>query len=301
MRQFSLHILLKPILAVFLLSGWTYISLILLDVRTIKTKMLVHTQLQKENNIPKRQFLYLAGRIEEMKQKIMGLEEADREIEKMVNLGNSNGPKHLMGVGGSDPGLLQPDYSEFNTHQEPVQFIPHFLDDINHKINVKDVMGTEDEPSLPKEKCQDKEESVYSKGSLNNGDRVKIQKHLKAIANELGIDPRLALSMAKVESGYNPSLVSPRGAVGVLQVIPQFVRPDYGITREMLFDPQINIRVGLSRMKSLLNRFDYDLDLSLAAYNAGASRVVKAGYRIPSIEETEAYVRKVKEIMENEV
>ena len=106
--------------------------------------------------------------------------------------------------------------------------------------------------------------------------------------------------MAKVKSGYDPSLVSPRGAIGVLQVMPQFVSEDYGITREMLFDPQINIRVGLSRMKSLLNRFDYDLDLSLTAYNAGASRVVKAGYRIPPIKETEAYVRKVKEIMENE-
>ncbi|MBW1888578.1 MAG: lytic transglycosylase domain-containing protein [Deltaproteobacteria bacterium] len=117
----------------------------------------------------------------------------------------------------------------------------------------------------------------------------------------MGIDPRLALSMAKVESGYDPGLVSPKGAVGVLQVMPQFVSPDYGITREMLFDPHINIRVGLSQMKSLLNRFDHDLDLSLAAYNAGASRVVKAGYRIPSIKETEAYVKKVKEIMENEI
>ena len=69
----------------------------------------------------------------------------------------------------------------------------------------------------------------------------------------------------------------------------------------MLFDPQVNIIIGLSWMKSLLHRFDQNLDLSLAAYNAGASRVVKAGYRIPSIKETQAYVRKVKnEIMKHE-
>ena len=142
---------------------------------------------------------------------------------------------------------------------------------------------------------------IVWKDNANNGDREKIRKHLKEIAIELGIDPRLAFSMAKVESGYDPGLVSPKGAVGVLQVMPQFVSPDYGITEEMLFDPHINIRVGLSQMKSLLNRFGHDLDLSLAAYNAGASRVVKAGYRIPSIKETEAYVRKVKKIMENEV
>jgi hypothetical protein len=129
----------------------------------------------------------------------------------------------------------------------------------------------------------------------------KIRNQIKTIAIELGLEPGLALSMAKVESGYDPKKVSPKGAVGVLQVMPKLAKHDFGITREMLFDPQINIIIGLSWMKSLLKRFGQNLDLSLAAYNAGASRVVKAGYRVPRIKETQAYVRKVKEHMENEV
>jgi len=118
---------------------------------------------------------------------------------------------------------------------------------------------------------------------------------------ELGIDPRLALGMAKVESQYNPKSISPKGAVGVLQVMPQFAWHDFKVTREMLFDPQMNIRVGLSWMKLLLDRFGQDLDLSLAAYNAGASRVVRAGYKIPPIKETQDYVEKVKARMKNEI
>jgi len=107
--------------------------------------------------------------------------------------------------------------------------------------------------------------------------------------------------MAKVESKYDPKVVSPKGAVGVLQVMPQFAWHDFRVTKEMLFDPQMNIRVGLSRMKLLLDRFEQDLDLSLAAYNAGASRVVKADYKIPPIKETQDYVRKAKETMKNEI
>lgn len=301
MKQFSFPIFLKPILFIFLLSYGTYIGLVLLDLRTIKTQMPRLAQVHKENNIQKRQFFYLVGRIEEMKEKIVALEESNREMEKMVNLGTSNGQTHFMGVEGSGPGITPSDYSDTNTHLEPFQVVPRSLNDLDHEINSEEVEGPEEGPSLGQGECQDKEDAIYSKDNANNGDKEKIRKHLKEIASELGIDPRLALSMAKVESGYDPGLISPRGAVGVLQVMPQFVSPDYGITKEMLFDPQINIRVGLSQMKSLLNRFGHDLDLSLAAYNAGASRVVKAGYRIPSIKETEAYVRKVKKIMENEI
>ena len=149
-------------------------------------------------------------------------------------------------------------------------------------------------------KSKDDEEIVYIKKKLIIYNRANIREQLKKQARELGLEPRLALSMAKVESGYDPNAVSPKGAIGVLQVMPELAW-DFEVSREMLFDPEINIRVGLSQIKSLLNRFDQDLDLSLAAYNAGASRVVKAGYKIPPIRETRAYVRKVKKTMENEV
>jgi len=294
MKQFSLSIILKPIFTVFLFFYGSYIGWVLLDLRTMKTQMPRLTKLQKENNIQKKQILDLVGRIEEMKENIVALEKSDYEMEKMVNLVAINNHTYFMGVGGSDPHITSSDYSDADTHLEPIPFIPYSSFSIDHKINSRESEGPEEAKSSGKKECQEEEDNA------KNGDREKIQQHLKEIAIELGIDPRLALSIAKVESGYDPNLVSPKGAIGVLQVMPQFVSPDYRITEEMLFDPHINIRVGLSRMKSLLNRFDNDLDLSLAAYNAGASRVVKAGYRIPSIKETEAFVSKVKEIMENE-
>ena len=163
----------------------------------------------------------------------------------------------------------------------------------------KELVGIEETTPFGDGNGQTEKGADHAKKGVNK--KEKIRNQIKTIAIELGIEPGLALSMAKVESGYDPKKVSPKGAVGVLQVMPSLAKHDFGITREMLFEPQINIIIGLSWMKSLLKRFDQNLDLSLAAYNAGASRVVKAGYRVPRIKETQAYVRKVKEHMENEV
>lgn len=79
--------------------------------------------------------------------------------------------------------------------------------------------------------------------------------------------------------------------------MPQVARDEYDVSAERLFDPDVNIRVGLSFMKSLLQRFDHNLDLSLAAYNAGPSRVVEAGYQVPPIRQTQEYVKRVKQAM----
>lgn len=125
-------------------------------------------------------------------------------------------------------------------------------------------------------------------------EKTVIKGRLRTIARELGLAPRLALSMAHVESGFDHRAVSPRGAIGVLQVMPRLAAGHFEIDPEMLFDPEVNIWVGLLHMKSLLERFDDDLDLSLAAYNAGARRVIVAGYRVPPISETRQYVKRVK-------
>lgn len=130
------------------------------------------------------------------------------------------------------------------------------------------------------------------------GDRSEIRQRLQAVAQEFGLDPKLAIGMAEVESALDPNAVSRKGAVGVMQVMPSTAKEHFGVSRDMLFDPEINIRVGLSWMKMLLDRFDQDLDLSLAAYNAGEERVIQAGYKIPPITETQDYVRKIKSYME---
>lgn len=144
----------------------------------------------------------------------------------------------------------------------------------------------------------EKKESAAQRQDLNSEERDSIKQRLVDVAGKLGLEPKLALAMAEVESAFDPKAVSPKGAVGVLQVMPGTAWEHFGVSREVLFDPEVNIRVGLSWMKSLLDRFDQDLDLSLAAYNAGAQRVIEAGNRIPPITETREYVRKVKTSME---
>jgi soluble lytic murein transglycosylase-like protein len=132
---------------------------------------------------------------------------------------------------------------------------------------------------------------------LETANRALIEWRLRKIAREIGVAPGLALSMAKVESQFDHKAVSPKGAIGVLQVMPHVARGEYDIPAERLFDPDVNIRIGLTVMKSLLQRFDQNLDLSLAAYNAGPSRVVEAGYQVPPIRQTQEYVKRVKEAM----
>jgi soluble lytic murein transglycosylase-like protein len=133
---------------------------------------------------------------------------------------------------------------------------------------------------------------------LEAANRALIERQLRKIAREVGVAPRLALSMAKVESRFDHKAVSPKGAIGVLQVMPHVAREEYDVPAEKLFEPDVNIRIGLTVMKSLLQRFDHNLELSLAAYNAGPSRVVEAGYRVPPIRQTQEYVKRVKEAMD---
>jgi soluble lytic murein transglycosylase-like protein len=146
-----------------------------------------------------------------------------------------------------------------------------------------------------------REEPFYAENAAKVFKRTLIKSRLRTIARELGLAPRLALGMARVESGFDHSAVSPRGAIGVLQVMPRLAGEHFEIDPQLLFDPEVNIRVGLLHMKSLLERFDDNLDLSLAAYNAGAGRVVHAGYRVPPIPETREYVKKVKAAMNDYV
>jgi len=133
--------------------------------------------------------------------------------------------------------------------------------------------------------------------ALEAANRALIERRLRKIARELGIAPRLALGMAKVESRFDPKAVSPKGAIGVLQVMPYVALEEYDVPVEKLFDPDVNIRIGLTFMKGLLKRFGQNVELSLAAYNAGPTRVVDAGYQVPPIRETRKYIERVKQAM----
>jgi soluble lytic murein transglycosylase-like protein len=119
---------------------------------------------------------------------------------------------------------------------------------------------------------------------------------LKALVENIsathGVDPALVRAVMKTESNFNRYAVSPKGAMGLMQLIPTTGRR-YGVRD--FFDPQQNIEGGVRYLKFLLQKFNGNLDLSLAAYNAGENLVERLG-RIPPIPETTNYVRKIRAI-----
>ena len=105
-----------------------------------------------------------------------------------------------------------------------------------------------------------------------------------------GVDATLVRSVIEIESNFNRRAVSPMGAIGLMQLIPA-TGQRFGVRN--FFDPAENIEGGVRYLKFLLEMFEGNLDLSLAAYNSGENRVARLG-RIPAIPETQNYVRKVR-------
>ncbi len=113
---------------------------------------------------------------------------------------------------------------------------------------------------------------------------------ISKVATRFGIDAALLHAVISVESGYNAKAVSNHGAAGLMQLMPETARR-YGVVN--VFDPAENIRGGAQYLADLLKLFDDDLQLALAAYNAGETAVLKYGKRIPPYPATAAYVPKV--------
>lgn len=104
------------------------------------------------------------------------------------------------------------------------------------------------------------------------------------------VEPALLHAVITAESAYNPKAVSPKGAAGLMQLMPATARR-LGVAN--VYDPDQNIQGGAQYLKELLQRFDNDLSLTLAAYNAGENAVARYGNRIPPYRETQGYVTRV--------
>ena len=111
-------------------------------------------------------------------------------------------------------------------------------------------------------------------------------------ASHHGVDANLVRALVKVESNFNPKAVSPKGAMGLMQLMPATAR---SLSVKDPFDPQQNVDAGVRHLRQLLNNYGGDVKLSLAAYNAGAG-AVKRNRGIPPYTETRNYVRRITEL-----
>jgi hypothetical protein len=117
---------------------------------------------------------------------------------------------------------------------------------------------------------------------------------IEKYASDYHLDASLIKSIIATESGFNPKAISPKGARGLMQLMPATAE-QLGVSNS--FDPEQNIQGGVKHLRSLMTSFNEDISLSLAAYNAGENRVQRLG-RIPPIKETQNYVQSVKKLYE---
>ena len=127
---------------------------------------------------------------------------------------------------------------------------------------------------------------VYTKNSRK---RDSLDDIIVKIANKYNVDPALIKAIIQVESSFNPKAVSYKGAKGLMQLMPVVIKT-MGVKDP--FDPRFNIEAGVKYFKKLLILFDNNIELALAAYNAGIKKVMI--YRgVPPFRKTREYIRRV--------
>ena len=115
-------------------------------------------------------------------------------------------------------------------------------------------------------------------------------RQIDAASREAGVDPALVHAVVSVESAYRAAAVSPKGAVGLMQLLPQ-TASRYGVTDPLIVSD--NLRAGTRHLRRLIDKYDDRLELVLAAYNAGEGAVSRYNERIPPYAETRDYVPRV--------
>ncbi len=127
--------------------------------------------------------------------------------------------------------------------------------------------------------------------SMEKGPKAEqIQPYIQRAALLTGVNEALLHAVIKAESAYNPGAVSPKGAVGLMQLMPGTAKR-YGVSDR--YDPEGNVEGGARYLRDLLDMFNDNMELAVAAYNAGENAVIKYGNQIPPYQETQYYVNRV--------
>ena len=126
-----------------------------------------------------------------------------------------------------------------------------------------------------------------------DANRKRFASKIAEVASRYQVPEALIHAVIAIESAYDPNAISRAGAVGLMQLMPATARR-YGVADRR--NPSANLTGGTRYLKDLLLRFDSNLELALAGYNAGENAVEKFGNQIPPFDETQNYVRKVLEL-----
>lgn len=138
----------------------------------------------------------------------------------------------------------------------------------------------------------DKPQSEQNSPLRHGFTQKEIDDAINKAADRHAVDPNLVRALVKVESNFNPNAVSRKGAMGLMQLMPQTAR-QMKLTNP--FNPEENIDAGVRHLKDLLDSYGGDVRLSLAAYNAGAGAVARSA-GIPHYAETRNYVKRITQL-----
>lgn len=131
---------------------------------------------------------------------------------------------------------------------------------------------------------------IAIKRKITETTQAELLSTINQISSKHGVDPELIQALIAVESGFNTHAISPKGARGLMQLMPATAKR-YGMKNEQeLHVPSKNIDMGVRHLKDLLNLHNGQVVLAIASYNAGQGAVSKHGQRIPSYRETMLYV-----------
>src|SRR5438874_7413961 len=138
----------------------------------------------------------------------------------------------------------------------------------------------------------DKPQSEQNSPLRRGFTQKEIDDAINKAADRHAVDPNLVRALVKVESNFNPNAVSRKGAMGLMQLMPQTARQ---LNLRNPFDPEENVDAGVRHLKKLLESYGGDVRLSLAAYNAGAGAVARSS-GIPRYAETRNYVQRITQL-----